>query len=111
MSETFRLLWKDLADNQTNFKIYRSSSGTFGGEEVLIAILEWNGSTWNFSSVNGLSLDYGLYDSSEAPSSVNVVWGAQVIDSVVGTWYYGISSGNEAGDSDIVPTSTSITVT
>jgi hypothetical protein len=109
MSEIVKLSWKDLAVNETSFYIRRGASDEITTADPLCLELRWNGTSWVAKNINNSITNVTILDTA-APEISNQVFIVQFQDNAQGTFYYGVSAGNASGQSDYVPTSTSITI-
>ena len=98
----------DNADNDTAFKIYQSTSATITDTDTLIGTVTLSGSTW---SVSGTGSNIAL-DSSNTGNSTTTgeTFTVSYDESTPGTYYYGVSASNVVGDSEIVESTGTITV-
>lgn len=110
MSELVQLQWRDKANNETEFRVFRNSTPEFLLTDTEVARVEWSGTTWTTtiqeSNISNLSLE----TSNSSPSTADDLFKIQFTEALQGEHYYGVAAGNEMGFSDVVPTSTSIVV-
>ena len=103
-----QISFTDNADNETAFKIYQSTSATITDTDTLIGTVTLSGSTW---SVGGTGSNIAL-DSSNTGNSTTTgeTFTVSYDESTPGTYYYGVSASNVVGDSGIVESTGTITV-
>jgi hypothetical protein len=112
MSKQIRLEWQDEANNETAFKVYRGSSLSMNeGNSDLIVSIEWDGTSWNAGIVDTTNIS-GLTDftSGGEPTDTEGTFGFTFTEASSGTYYYGVSAGNAVADSDVVPSTSAITI-
>tara|TARA_B100000902_G_C27294539_1_gene909154 strand:- start:708 stop:1034 length:327 start_codon:yes stop_codon:yes gene_type:complete len=103
-----QISWTDNADNETAFKIYQSTSSTILTSDSLIGTVSLSGSTW---SVSGTGTNIALESTNTGNSSTTgETFTVSYDESVAGDYYYGVSASNLVGDSEIVESTGSITV-
>lgn len=103
-----QISWTDNADNETAFKIYQSTSATITDSDTLIGTVSLSGSTW---SVSGSGSNIALESTNTGNSSTSgETFTVSYDESVAGDYYYGVSASNLVGDSEIVESANTITV-
>ena len=102
-----QISWRDNADNEDKFKIYRSGDSTVTTGDTLIAEVEWMGSSWD---VTGSGSNLSLTSSNGGPSATGEIFTLTYDENVAGTYYYGVSASNAVGDSAIAASSVSVVV-
>lgn len=110
MSELVQLQWRDKADNETEFRVFRNSTAEFLLSDTEVARVEWNGTTWVTSIQENNISNLTLETSNASPATSDEIFKIQFTEASVGEHYYGVAAGNEMGFSDVVPTTTSIVV-
>jgi len=103
-----QISWTDNADNETAFKIYQSTSATITDSDTLIGTVALSGSTW---SISGSGSNIALESSNTGNSSTTgETFTVSYDESTAGDYYYGVSASNLVGDSEIVESTGTITV-
>ncbi len=110
MSQTVQLQWRDRADNETLFKIYKSASSNLTTTDTLVATIEWDGASWGIVPENVNISNTSILSSNSGPSTQDEIFRIQFTEAETGEFYYGVASGNEIGMSDVVPSNTSLLV-
>lgn len=112
MSKQIKLEWQDEANNETFFNIYRGTSlGMVESDSDLIIRIVWNGSSWDQTIWDSTDIS-ALSDflSGGNPEDVEGAFSITFIDAKAGTHYYGVLAGNSVAKSDIVPSTSAITI-
>lgn len=112
MSKQLKLQWQDEANNETRFDIYRGTSLNMSeADSTKIIEIVWNGSSWDESIVDTTNVS-GLIDfiSGGSPETTEGTFSLTFTDALAGTHYYGVSAGNSVANSDVVPSTSSITI-
>ena len=112
MSKQIKIQWQDEADNETHFKIYRGSTLDMSVDDSdEIISIDWNGSAWVHSIVDSTNVSQ-LTDflSGGSPTDAGGQFSIDFTDAFTGTHYYGVLAGNAVANSDIVPSTSSVTI-
>lgn len=110
MAQTIRIQWRDNAVNETEFFIYRSTNPSISTSDTKIAKLEWSGTSWVASDISSQVSSVSAITTQASPTDVGL-FEIEFTDAIQGDNYYGVSASNATGESDVVPTTTSINVT
>lgn len=110
MSEIVQLQWRDRANNETKFRVFRNDTPEILLHDNEIIRVEWDGTTWGVVEMNTNVSNATLETSNSPPSVSDELFKIQFTDAQTGTYYYGVSAGNAVSNSDVVPTDTSITI-
>ena len=102
-----QISWRDNADNEDGFKIYRSTDATVTTGDTLIAEVVYSNGSWG---VTGSASNLALTSSNQSPSATGEVFTVTYDESTIGTYYYGVSASNAVGDSAISASSVAVTV-
>ena len=103
-----QISWTDNANNETAFKIYRGTTAALTSADTLIGTVSLSGSTWSVSgSGTNLALDTTNTGSSSASGETFTI---SYDENSNGTYYYGVAASNVVGDSEIVESTSSITI-
>ena len=103
-----QISWTDNANNETAFKVYKSTSATITSSDTLIGTVSLSGSTWAVSgSGTNIALDAsGTGDSATTGDTFTISYD----ENTTGTYYFGVASSNVVGDSEVVESTASLTV-
>jgi len=103
-----QISWTDNADNEYSFKVYQSTSATITDSDTLIGTVSLSGSTW---SVSGSGSNIALESTNTGnAATTGETFTISYDESTPGTYYYGVSACNSVGDSEIVESTGTITV-
>ena len=106
-----QISWKDNANNETEFKIYKGTASPLSSSSTQIASVTLSGNSWvaaEFSTGSAPSL--ALTSSNTADSTTtNETFIITYDESNANTYFYGVAASNSVGDSDVV-TSSSLVV-
>lgn len=106
-----QISWKDNADNETAFKIYKGTTTPLSGASTQIAQVDLVGSAWVASEINNGAPNVTLTSTNTGDSATqNEVFVITYEESITGDYYYGVSASNSVGDSDVVTTSPALAV-
>lgn len=112
MSKQIQIEWQDEANNETIFKVYRGTSLSMNANNSdLIATIVWNGSSWDTNIIDTIDVS-GItnFSAGGSPTDIEGTFGFTFTDAKSGTYYYGVSAGNAVADSDVVPSTSAITI-
>ena len=102
-----QISWRDNADNEDSFKVYRSTSSTVDTSATLIATVSYASNTWG---VSGVGSNLTLTSSNQGPSATGEIFTLTYDETTPATYYYGVSASNAVGDSAISASSVGVTV-
>lgn len=111
---TVQITFKDNADNETAFKIYRGTNATVTTADTHILTMTWDAgnSLWTIDqeaaspALNANILTGATDDPSNTGNSFVIIYD----EGAPGTYYYGVSASNIVGDSAVASSSQSVTV-
>jgi len=102
-----QISWRDNADNEDSFKVYRSTDADVTTGDTLIATVSYASNTWG---VSGVGDNLTLTSSNQSPSATGEIFTLTYDESTPDTYYYGVSASNAVGDSAISASSVGVTV-
>lgn len=107
-----QISWQDNANNETSFKIYKGTSSPLDSNSTQIASVDLTNGAWvatesSTGSAPSLSLTSSNTGDSVTTGETFVV---TYEESTLGNYFYGISASNAVGDSDVVTTSSALSV-
>ena len=117
--DIIQISWKDNADNETSFKIFKGNSNTTATDHI--ANVTNTGAAWTASSLqNGSGQD--LAPNAQLTSTGNSTDSATVGETFIFTYeettasgasgyFYAVKASNAVGDSDAVVTASGVVVT
>lgn len=107
-----QISWRDNSDNETSFKIYKGSASPLSSASDHIATVTLSGSTWSVAEETaGDAPDIAITSTNTGDSQTSgETFVVTYTESTSGTYYYGVSASNAIGDSDVVTTSSGLTV-
>jgi hypothetical protein len=108
-----QISFKDNANNEDSFKIYKGTATPLTSASTQIATIALSAGTWTateFSSGSAPSLTLTSTGHNSDPATVGETFVLTYEEATANTYYYGISASNSVGDSDVV-TSSALTVT
>jgi hypothetical protein len=107
-----QISWKDNADNETAFKIYKGTATPLSASSQQIAEVTLAGGTWAVAeSASGLAPNVTLTSTNTGDSATqNETFVITYEEGVADDYYFGVSASNAVGDSDVVTSSPALTV-
>lgn len=108
-----QLSFQDNANNETSFKIYKGTTSPLDSSSTQIAEIRLDSGAWvadeaTTGSAPSLSLNSNNTNDSSTTGETFVV---SYEETTAGDYYYGVSASNDVGDSDVVTTSSTLTIT
>ena len=109
---TVQISFRDNADNETEFKVYRGTSAPLSSASTQIASVALSGGAWAVTSINSEAHNVEITSTNTGDSVTSgETFVIKYDELVAGDYYYGISASNAIGDSDVVTTATTLTIT
>ena len=107
-----QISWKDNADNETSFKIYKGTTSPLSSSSTQIGVVSLSGSTWSASEfTSGSAPNITLTSTNTGDSATqNETFVITYDEGTSGSYYYAVSASNSVGDSDVVTTGSALTV-
>jgi hypothetical protein len=110
---TVQISFRDNADNETSFKVYKGTSAPLSASSDQIIDITLSNGTWSASeSSSGSAPNLTLTSTNTGNSSTTgETFVVRYDEGTAGSYYYGVSASNSIGDSDVVTTSAALNVT
>lgn len=107
-----QISWQDNANNETSFKIYKGTSSPLNSQSDQIASVDLQSGAWVATETSTGSAPQLSLTSSNTGDSVTTgeTFVITYEESTLGNYFYGISASNAVGDSDVVTTSSALSV-
>jgi hypothetical protein len=109
---TVQISFRDNADNETAFKIYKGTSAPLSASSTQIAEVNLVSGAWTVSeTTSGSAPSVSLQSTNTGNSATQgETFVVRYEEGTPGDYYYGVSASNDIGDSDVVTTGSALTV-
>lgn len=107
-----QISWKDNANNEDEFKVYRSTSSTPTSSDSLIATIALSSGTWGITGSTGTNhqLTSNPANTGNA-ATTGETFTITYTESTPATYYYGVLASNDVGNSNLIASNSSVIVT